>query len=169
MEGLIATTDRLIIRKFNLEDAPFILRLLNTPNWIRYIGDRNVNNIDEAREYLLSGPLKNYNELGFGLFGIIIQDTLDTIGTSGFLKRPYLENPDIGFAILPEYYRKGFTAEAVKALLQYGKTNLGFKKVSAITAVDNMASINLLLKLKFEIEQKLEREGQVINLFQKNL
>lgn len=69
------------------------------------------------------------------------------IGLCGFLKRDYLDAEDIGFALLPEYERKGYTYEAASAVLNYGENQLGLTKVYAITSKDNIASQKLLKKL----------------------
>jgi len=45
-------TDRLILKPTLDEDAEFIFELLNSPNWLKYIGNRNVTSIEKAREYI---------------------------------------------------------------------------------------------------------------------
>ena len=46
---IVAETSRLIISQFTIDDAPFYLELLNTPKWIKYIGDRNLKTIEDAK------------------------------------------------------------------------------------------------------------------------
>ena len=53
----ILETERLILRKMTVEDAEFIFELVNEPAFIRNIGDKGVRTLDDAREYILSGPV----------------------------------------------------------------------------------------------------------------
>jgi [ribosomal protein S5]-alanine N-acetyltransferase len=138
-------TPRLTICELTLDDDAFILQLLNTPSWLRYIGDRNVKDLPAARNYLLNGPMKSYRDFGFGLYKMVYNDT--PIGMCGFLKRPTLAYVDIGFAVLPEYAGNGFAYEAGKAVMDYGRDVLKLTTVAAIAMDDNAASIRVLGKL----------------------
>lgn len=143
----ILKTDRLILNQFELTDSKFILKLVNAPNWIEFIGDRDIKTEIDAEEYLINGPLKSYTDFGFGLWQISIKETKTPIGMCGLLKRDYLDHPDIGFAILPEYERNGYSYEAAKATLNFAKNNLKLKSILAITTEENIKSKNLLNKL----------------------
>ena len=95
-------TDRLQIRRLTTDDAEFILRLLNEPSFLRYIGDRGVRTTDDARAYIVNGPIASYDRFGFGLCLVVDATTRAPLGICGLLKRDALEHPDIGFAFLPE-------------------------------------------------------------------
>lgn len=142
-------TDRLRIREFTLADAAFIVRLLNTEGWLRYIGDRNVHNDGDARDYLTAGPLKSYAENGFGLWCVEEKHSAAPIGMCGILKRPELDSPDLGFAFLPEFHGRGFALEAVTATLSHARHVLQVPLLSAIVQPDNDRSIALLEKVGF--------------------
>jgi RimJ/RimL family protein N-acetyltransferase len=94
----ILETKRLRLREFTLEDTAFILDLLNSPGWLRYIGDRGVKTEEQAKNYLLNGPIKSYTKNGYGLSMVERKDDNKPIGMCGIIKRDTLENPDIGFA-----------------------------------------------------------------------
>lgn len=68
----ILDTDRLILRKLTEEDASFILKLLNEPLFLRFIGDRGVRTIADARSYLLNGPIQSDRRFGFGLYLLVL-------------------------------------------------------------------------------------------------
>lgn len=155
MDAIIGT-ERLELRKYDLTDAAFILELLNTENWLRFIGDRNVHSVADAENYLKNGPIKNYKELGFGFYAVENRQSKALIGMCGFTKRDYLEAPDIGFAFLPEYYGNGYGFEAGNASLEYGKNVLKFKKILATVDAENKASIALLKKLDFSYLEKIK-------------
>ena len=145
---IISETNRLIIAKMTLEDAPFMLELLNTPNWIKFIGDRHVKTVEEAESYLKNGVLKSYEEMGFGFYKLLLKgEDTKIIGTSGLVKRPQLDDVDIGFAMLPSYEGKGFGWEAAKEIMDFAENELLLKRIVAITAPSNINSIRLLEKL----------------------
>ncbi|MEY8849681.1 GNAT family N-acetyltransferase [Psychroserpens sp. XS_ASV72] len=169
---MILETNRLILSKIEMEDAEFFLELLNTPDRIKYIGDRNVRTIEDARTYIKDRVLEQYKTQGFGYYKIQLKsDRLKPIGTCGLLRRDELEHPDIGFTLLPEYYRKGYAYEAVKALLQFLKTDFKILKVYAITLEENIASIALLKKLGLSFQKTVKpfEDDEELLLFAKDL
>jgi len=100
---VVLATDRLILRWLTLDDAPFILVLLNDPSWLRFIGDKGVRTLDEARDYLRQGPIAMYERAGFGLYLTELKAGGIPIGLCGLIKRESLEDVDIGFAFLPQF------------------------------------------------------------------
>jgi RimJ/RimL family protein N-acetyltransferase len=149
----ILETDRLRLSQLSVDDAPFILDLLNTPPWLAYIGDRGVKTLDDARNYLLNGPIASYERFGFGLYLVTLNGTDEPIGLCGLLQRETLDNPDIGFAFLPDYMGKGYGFEAAAAVMTYARTTLGLDRIVAITVTNNENSINLLKKLGFRYDK----------------
>ncbi len=152
-------TENLIIRPFIIDDAPFILELVNNPTWIEFIGDKEIHNLKDAENYLINGPLLSYTNNGHGLYHLSLKSNHEPIGTAGLIKRPTLENVDIGFAILPKFANKGYGFEASKKILDYGKEILGINKVVAITMENNINSINLLTKLGLEFIEKIKLDA----------
>jgi [ribosomal protein S5]-alanine N-acetyltransferase len=148
-------TDRLIISHFTLDDAAFIIKLVNSPGWLQYIGDRNVKTLDDARRYLENGPMKSYERRGFGLYRVAVKNTNTAIGMCGLIKREGLADIDIGFALLPAYAGRGYAYEAAAAVLAYGKNQLGLQRIVAICMVDNAPSIRLLQKLGLRFEKMI--------------
>ena len=149
MHSLSLETGRLRIRWLGLDDAGFIYRLVNDPDWIRFIGDKSVRNLDDARAYLESGPLKMYRDFGFGLNRVALRGGGDAIGICGILQRDSLPCADLGFAFLPEYRRRGYALEAGGAVLEHAATGLEKKRLAAILSPKNLASASLLKKLGF--------------------
>jgi RimJ/RimL family protein N-acetyltransferase len=146
-------SERILLRPFTLEDGEFILELLNTEGWIRYIGDRNVKTIEQAKSYLLNGPLKSYETNGFGLSLAELKTDQTPLGMCGLLKRNYLDHADIGFAFLPGHTGKGYAYEIVKEIVGDGLQRLRMEKILAITVPENSSSIKLLKKLGFGYEK----------------
>lgn len=155
-EGAILETQRLSLRKLNLKDADFILRLVNTPPWLAFIGDKNVKSIDDARNYLETGPLKSYEANGFGLWLVELKESNAPIGICGLINRDALEDIDIGFAILPEFFQLGYGYEMANATMGYAKNILKIDKVIAIVSLNNLASMKLLNKMGLYFDRNIE-------------
>lgn len=164
---MIIHSERLLLRYIEYADAPFILQLLNTPGWLQYIGDRKVHSIEDAERYILNGPMKSYEDKGFGLLLVIEKMSGIPIGICGLLKRDHLPHPDLGFAFLPEHMGKGYAFEAGTAVLNYGQASLHIDTIAAITLPDNTASVSLLKKLGFVFEalSKFDDDPEELCLF----
>lgn len=143
----ILETERLRLRTFNLGDTKFIIDLLNSPGWLQFIGDRNIKTEEQAVTYLQNGPLKSYQQNGFGLSMVERKEDAIPVGMCGIIKRDNLENPDIGFAFLPEFNGKGYGYEIASATLAYAKNQLNLPIISAIVMAENTRSIKLLEKI----------------------
>jgi RimJ/RimL family protein N-acetyltransferase len=156
---MLLTTERLILRAFTLNDADFIVHILNTPSWIRYIGDRGVRTVNDAHHYLLNGPMKSYEANGFGLLMVALKDAETPIGMCGLIKRDTLEDADIGFALLPEYAGQGYAFEAAAAVLDDARRHLNLPRIVAITLPENTRSVNLLNRLGLQFERIIQMAG----------
>jgi [ribosomal protein S5]-alanine N-acetyltransferase len=163
----ILETDNLRLSKFTSSDAEFIVRLLNTPTWLQYIGDRGVKSLENARDYLANGPLHSYKKYGYGLSKVTLKHNGVAIGMCGLLHRDYLEFPDIGFAFLPEFCGKGYGYEAASATISYFTSKYSLPAIYAITLPDNSASIGLLKKLQFTEDSLIQKDGEELVLYQR--
>jgi len=164
MRGILET-NRLLLRKFTIDDAPFILRLVNEPTWIQYIGDRNVQSLEDAQKYLTDGAISNYGSHGYGFYIVLHRETNAPIGTCGFTKRPFLDHPDFGFAFLPEYTGQGYAIEIAVATMAFAEEVLKMEKLVAVTTPSNKRSIQLLIKLGFRFEKSILENKEELFLF----
>lgn len=163
----VVETERLTLRRLEIGDAEFIIGLLNDPSFLRFIGDKGVRTLDDAREYISNGPIASYERFGFGMYLTERKDDAVPIGICGLLKREALKDVDVGFAFLPQFWSKGYAFESASAVMAYGRNVLGLTRIVAITSSDNEASIRLLSKLgmKFESMVRLSAESPEIRLF----
>ena len=144
-------TERLIIRPTSKNDAEFIFHLLNTPNWIKYIGDRNVKTAGSAKDYIKNRMTPQLERLGYSCYTVIKKDTNQKIGTCGLYDREGLEGIDIGFAFLPEYERQGFAFEAANRIKEAAFNEFNLEIIRAITTKDNTSSQKLLERLGLKL------------------
>ncbi len=155
---LVIETPRLKIRWLGVGDTAFIYTLVNDPTWIRYIGDKHVSNLEDAKTYIETGPVEMYRNLGFGLNHVSLKQDGTPIGICGLLKRETLADVEIGFALLPGFRSQGYAFEAATAVLEHGCAWLEISRIVAILTPDNLASRKLLGKLGFEFESSFKKE-----------
>lgn len=151
---VIIKTERLTLSELSIKDAPFVFELYNDPDFLKYIGDRGVGSIADAENFIEKGSRASYVLHGHGLYLVQMKDGT-SIGICGLLKKDTLDAPDIGFAVLPDYRKNGYTFEAAKAVIYDGRIRLGLKRIVAITTHENKASIRLLEKVSMLFNQKM--------------
>ena len=161
----VLETERLVLRRLATSDAAFILELLNEPSFLRYVGDKGVRTLDDARIYVENTPLASYQKHGFGMYLTSLKDGTP-IGICGLVKRDTLLDVDLGFAFLPEYWSQGYAFESATAVLGHAKKDFGLTRIVAIVNPDNHRSITLLerLGLMFERAVRLKAESTEILL-----
>lgn len=163
----IFETERLILRQASTEDASIILALLNEPSFIRNIGDRGVRTLDEARDYILTRLIANYENHGFGMYLVLVKETGVPAGICGLVKREGLDDVDIGYAFLPQYWSRGYATESALAVKEYAKNTIGLKRLVGITDPTNHKSARVLEKigLKFEKMVRLAEDDIDLTLY----
>lgn len=156
--AVVIETKRLRLRRFTPADAAFALELVNDPAWLRFIGDRGVRTLDDARGYI--GKITAmYEKHGFGSWLVELKADGSPIGTCGIIQRDTLPEVDLGLAFLPQYRGQGYAYEAAAATLAYGRSQFGLKRILAIVSPDNISSIGLLVKLGMKPERAIRRPG----------
>jgi RimJ/RimL family protein N-acetyltransferase len=163
----IFETERLTIRRLELDDAAFILKLLNEPAFIENIADKGVRTLKDARGYLRDVPLASYERYGFGLWHVGLRKGDVSVGMAGILKRDTMEDVELGYALLSENWGRGYALEAATGVMAYAHEQLGLERITAIVHPENARSISLLLNLGFAYEQMVRlAEGEAeIKLF----
>jgi [ribosomal protein S5]-alanine N-acetyltransferase len=163
----VLETERLVLRRLTVEDAAFILRLLNEPAWKLHIGDFGVGTLEDARKYIEKGPVAMYARMGFGLCRVELKSTGEPIGICGLIKRASLDDVDVGYALLREFWGKGYAYESAAAVMAYGRGTFHLDRIVAISSKDNHASARLLEKLGFQFERmvRLKADAEEVNLY----
>ncbi len=165
--GAALDTARLRLRPLAVADAPFILALVNDPDWLRHIGDKGVRTLDDARRFIVDGPMAMVARHGFGLQAVELHDGAVPIGLCGLIKRDTLADVDLGFAFLPAYRGQGYAREAATATLAYARDVLGLRRIVAITSLDNADSGKLLERIGMRFEALIQptADGETLRLF----
>ena len=161
-------TERLYLIPTVEADAAFVLALLNSPKWKANIGDRNVNNLAEAEEYIKERMLPQLNRLGFGNYTVVRKSDGAKMGTCGLYDREGLEGVDIGFAFLPAYEKMGYAFEAASKIKDLAFFEFGLTMIKGITLPANKASQRLLEKLDLVFIKmiRVENDDEELMLYQ---
>lgn len=145
---MLLKTERLTIEIASEPDLPFLLKLLNSEGWLKYIGDRNVHTLEEAEVYYSTRWVGRQPVPHCGMYIIKLHDGT-RVGTNSLVQRDFLDTVDIGYAFLDEHGGKGYATEATRAFLQYVNETLGYQRVLAFALTEHRASLNVLEKLGF--------------------
>ena len=135
---IVLETERLLLRYASVDDAGFVLTLLNEPSFLRFIGDRGVRTLDDARRYIVERFIDSYERNGFGLWVVERKKLPGPIGICGLVKREALPDPDIGFAFLPAFWSAGYAYESAMGVKVHALQVLGLTKLLAVTNLENV-------------------------------
>ena len=152
---IVSETPRLRLRELQEGDAAFVLELYTDPDFLANIGDRGVHSLDSARRYIADGPGASYRRHGFGLWVMELKSDGTAVGLCGLLRRDTHPDVELGFALLPRFRRRGYTLEAARAALRIAAQELGLKRLVALVAPGNNASVQLLEQLGFGFERRV--------------
>lgn len=155
----ILSTARLRLREATPADAAFLLRLINEPGWHRYINDPGVRTLEQALVWMEGRLLKSYREQGFGFWLLERREDGELLGMCGLFRRPALDGPDLGYALLAQYEGQGYAREAAEGCIRYAREILGWQQLLAITSPENPRSHALLRKLGFVDGELRQLEG----------
>ncbi len=156
----VLDTPRLRLRTFTTDDAAFFMALVNDPAWERFIGKRNLKNLDDTRTAILNGPMAMYARYGFCLYVAELKSDNTAVGICGLIKRDQLIDVDLGFAFLERYRGQGYAREAASATMEYAENTQRLKRIVAITSLDNETSISLLEKIGFKFEKLMSFKAE---------
>ena len=154
-------TQRLHLRPLNTNDTSFIIELLNTNGWKEFIGERNINNHDDALKYIenILAHSGYYNHI------VELKSSGKPIGIITLLNRDNQEFPDIGFAFLPQYEGQGYAFEASRFYLDILIKVKVYAKIIGVTKTDNIKSIKLLTKLGLKYEYDNIENGTLLSVY----
>ncbi|MCC9136036.1 GNAT family N-acetyltransferase [Pontibacter silvestris] len=155
------STDRLLLNPLDINDIDFIYELVNLPDWIRFIGNRNVNSKDDAKAYIK----KIVGSASTQYWVVRLKGEQKALGIVTFIKRDYLEHHDIGFGFLPQSRNKGYAYEATTAVLAHVRKEASHTLILATAIKENISSIRLLEKLGFQFEKEILIQDKHLQLF----
>jgi RimJ/RimL family protein N-acetyltransferase len=165
-------TGRLVLRRFVPDDLDAFYELGSRPEIIRYAQSAPIASRDAALEFMKAAPFHDYATLGYGRFACVWKPTGAVIGFSGIKFVPEINDNELGYRFLPEFWGMGLATEAGRASIDFARSALGLKRLVALVHPENAASARVLGKLGFSIEKRIRFSGLPdvdVNLFARNL
>jgi len=167
----VLETERLILRAFTLDDVDAMYQLMTVPDVIRYVGNKPAQSKQDTLDYLQRHPLRDYQVYGYGRFACVWKETGQVIGFSGIKFLEEIQETELGYRFLPEFWRKGLATEAGSAVIEFAQS-LGLKRLVAVIHPQNEGSQQVATKLGFSLEGKTELsllEHQDLLLFSRTI
>lgn len=137
---VILETDRLLLREYVEEDAEAFFKLNNNPEVSRFVPDKPLFNVDQARQILVAHPIADYRKHGFGRGACILKSTGEQIGMAGLKYLEELGEVDVAYRFLPAHWGLGFATEAALASVRFGFAELDLKRIVGLVMPENIAS-----------------------------
>ena len=152
-------TERLRLRPVTVDDTELMLAVWNDPAFIRNVADRGIRTVEQAQEAIKSGAQKLFEDYGYGPYCISLKTDGTMVGICGLFKRENLDDPDIGFGVLPDYCGNGYAGEAAAAVVNFAHDEFGIAVLTAIVSPTNTPSIGLIKKLGLTFDQMITMPG----------
>ncbi len=150
-------TARLQHRAFTVEDASAFFALNGNPEVMRFTGEPMVPSLDAAREAIAGHP--DFETVGFGRWACVLKETQAVIGFCGLKYLADLDEVDVGYRFLPEYWGRGLATEACLASLEFGFTTLRLDHIIGLVLPENTASIRVLEKVGMQPDGEMDCDG----------
>jgi len=162
------STSRLILRKIKMEDAESIFEYASRPITSKYTIWDVHKDIRDTRQFIRT-VLDKYENNQADSWCIVEKKGSKVIGTCGFCNwKPEHAKAEIGYALSPDYWRKGYTTEAVKKVIEFGFDVMELARMEAICLLDNIGSYKVMEKagMKYEgiLRHYLYAKGQFHDL-----
>ncbi len=153
-------TPRLCLSPVCEDDAGLLLEIWNDPTFIHYVSDRGIRTEEQARQAIREGPASLFSRYGYGPYRVERKSDGQSIGICGFFRREFLDDPDLGYAILPRFRGEGYASEAARRVMVIAGVAFGLPRIKALIAPENAASINVIEKLGFRLERRCKIDAE---------
>ena len=142
---LVFETQRLLLRKFTIEDAELILELNADPEVTRFTHDP-IKDLKLAKEVLESSILPQYALNNYGRWAVQLKEDLSFIGWCGLKYRTELKEVDLGYRFKKRFWGHGYATEAAWSCIRYGFETLNLQRIVGRAEPGNEASLRVLEK-----------------------
>jgi RimJ/RimL family protein N-acetyltransferase len=150
-------TERLEHRSLSLDDADAFFALNSHPDVMRLTGEPAMRYLDDAKTAISNYP--DFDTVGHGRWGCVLKETQTLIGFCGLKYLSELDEVDVGYRFLPQYWGQGQATEACSASLTYGFDVIELKRIIGLVLPENEASIRVLEKVGMQQEEYIVIDG----------
>jgi RimJ/RimL family protein N-acetyltransferase len=150
MKPIIIETERLLLRPFMLGDEAGVLEFASNTLTQQHTGDIVRTSMEEVKQLIQNVWLHDYDTYGYGRFAVIHKKDNKMIGFNGIKFLKDIDQTDLGYRFLPQYWGKGIATESSTAILKYAFTNFKLAEIIAHVMPENHNSVKVLEKLAFQ-------------------
>ena len=151
-------TERLIIKKFTMDDLPKLIELRSDEDVIKYLGGIRMQN-PEAIAKRLQFYIDCYEKYGFGMCAMIWKENCEMIGWCGLQPLEETGEIEVGYGMIKEFWGKGIGYESAMAWLKYGFETAGLERIVAIASPENTGSWRIMEKCGMRYERNEAHYG----------
>ncbi|MDP1528358.1 MAG: GNAT family N-acetyltransferase [Rhodoferax sp.] len=151
----VIETERLLIRRFTVDDAEAYWPLVSHPDVLRYTGEQAVQSVEAVHDLLETRPLRDYDLYGYGRMACIDKHSGRLIGFSGLKYLDDMDETDVGYRFLPEAWGKGYATESAAAVMAHQAAEFGLRRIIGLVEPANAGSVGVLKKLGLTFERRL--------------
>lgn len=155
MKTPVLDTERLHLRPFRETDAKDVFETWESdPDVAKYMFWTSHNDIAKTREWL-SFELGQIEKPDWYRFALVLKDSGALIGTVILYYEEEVNCWEIGYNLGKQYWGRGYTTEAVKAVIDFAKKELQICQIVGRYAKENPASGHVMDKLGFQFEKEI--------------
>ena len=159
----ILETERFYLRRFILDDAPFLYHLNKNENVMRYTGDVPFKNIKATEEFVKN--YTHYDDYNMGRWAICDKKQGEFMGWCGLKYHPEENIVDVGYRIIEKHWNKGIATEVTKTVLLYGFNSLHIQDIYAYVDIRNTASSKVAKKSGLKLVKEIIHHGNPTFLY----
>lgn len=152
----ILETERCYVRELCMDDLPSLRTMYDKEHVTDFV--EPLYEPEQERQYQQEYIKRVYGFFGYGMWLVFEKKTDRLIGRAGLEYRDYCEEgeAELGYVIDPDFWRQGYATEVCRAIIQYADNCLNMERIFCRVAPDNLASVRLLEKLGFSLQEKSE-------------
>lgn len=159
-------TRRLLLEKFEIGDLDFLYRLNNDKAVNKYLSYDFVS-LEKCSDWINNWKSAYENTGVFGVYKISLKENSTPVGLVFIVEREKSGKVELGYRLLPEFWRNGYCTEASMELLNQVFINTDTTMVFAETHPENIGSINFLLSLGFRDLDNNDKDGGRLFIIEK--
>ncbi|MFT9496396.1 GNAT family N-acetyltransferase [Anaerosolibacter sp.] len=139
-------TDRLTLRKFNMEDIDGVFQYASDPEVARYALWKPHKSMEESKS-TIERYIQSYENHTGTVWGIYHNEEKKVIGSAGFIKcDDYFKRGEIGYTLARKYWGQGYATELLNRLIGFGFNQLNLHRIEGICHIGNLASARVMEK-----------------------
>lgn len=148
----VIESNRLILRKITIDDAPFIYEIRSNDEVMKFMDSNPHLSIQDSKKFIEKG-LQTYSKKEGIFWSIINKDSKVHMGDIAIWKIIRDDHRgEIGYTLLPQFWGHGYMSEALSSIIKFGFQELKLHSFQAEINPENENSKNLLRKIGFKKE-----------------